>query len=272
MPELPDVEFVKRRLTDVLSGSKVTAASSTDRYVLRPQSARVFSGALVGHVVRDIGRRGKWLRVVLDDGKRLFSHLGMTGWWVERDPGDRKEPSERARIDVAGPNGQLRSLRYLDSRRFGRLIIADEDIPEWRALGPDPLVEGIEIERLSNALGRSRRAVKDAVMDQSILAGIGNILATEALWHARIDPRSASDALSRADLHDLARGLETELRRELSVRRRARGDEWKDDFVVYGRMGQPCPRCGSRLARVIIAGRTTTFCKRCQRLRRHRRR
>jgi formamidopyrimidine-DNA glycosylase len=270
MPELPDVEIAKRRLHDALSGTKILAASSSDRYVLRPRSPVVFSSTLVGRSIRDIGRRGKWLRIVLDDGTRLFSHLGMTGWWVERDADAPTERSERARIDVARRGRQARSVRYVDARRFGRLIVAKNDIAEWRALGPDPLVEGIRIDTLGKALGRSRRAVKDALMDQSVLAGIGNIVATEALWHARIDPRSASDALSRADLHDVVRGLQKELRRELSVRQRAEGDEWNDRFSVYGRTGQPCPRCGAPLARVIIAGRTTTFCKRCQRLRRSR--
>jgi len=267
MPELADVEVIRQRLQSALRGATIASAQSRDRRILRPQTPRSFSRALTGRKVRSIARRGKWLRIELDDGFRLFSHLGMTGWWVERELDAPKQTSERARLDLTR-GARATSLRYLDSRRFGRLIASQDDIAQWRALGPDPLVDGIDVKALAAALARSRRAVKDAVMDQSILAGIGNILATEALWHARIDPRSSSDALPRADVGKLARGLGTALRRELSAREGATGpDEWQDVFAVYGRTGQPCPRDGSTLARVRIGGRTTTFCKTCQILR-----
>jgi len=265
MPELADVEIIRQRLEKALGGATITAAQSNDRRILRPQTPLSFTRALVGRTVEEVGRSGKWLRLELDDGTRLFSHLGMTGWWVEHERDDPKQKAERARIDFARDDGRESSVRYVDSRRFGRLIAAKDEIPEWIALGPDPLVDGIDVKKLAVALARSRRAVKDAVMDQSILAGIGNILAIEALWHARIDPRSSSDALSRADVGTLARGLKTALRRELKARAGAtRPDEWQDVFSVYGRAGAPCPRDGSPIARIVIGGRTTTFCRTCQ--------
>lgn len=265
MPELPDVEIARRRLERILRGAKITRAQSGDRRVLRPQSPATFARALAGRTVRAVERRGKWLRVRLDDGTRLFSHLGMTGWWVELDRAGEHRRSERARILVTR-RGKPAGAVYLDSRRFGRLIVAPEDIAEWRELGPDPLADGIDVGRLAGALARSRRAIKDALMDQSLLAGIGNILATEGLWHARIDPRSPSAALSRADVAKVARGLEAALREELEVRESAE-DEWRDDFAVYGRAGQPCRRCGTIISRTVIGGRTTAFCKGCQVLR-----
>jgi formamidopyrimidine-DNA glycosylase len=264
MPELPDVEVVRRRLERGLRGATITSARSADRYILRPQSPTVLARALARRKVREVGRRGKWLRLLLDDGGRLFCHLGMTGWWVERGTGDPKERSERARIDVVRDGGRSTSLRYLDSRRFGRLVVAKEDIAQWRDLGPDPLADGIDADALASALAGSRRVVKEVVMDQSIIAGIGNILATEALWHARIDPRSRSRALSRADVGKIVRGLQTALRRELSARETSENDEWLDVFSVYGHAGEPCPRCGTLLSRVVIAGRSTVFCKHCQ--------
>ena len=265
MPELPDVEIAKRRLEKALVGATVTGAHSEDKRILHPSAPSVLSRALVGRTVQEVSRRGKWLRVLLDDGGRMFSHLGMTGWWVERGIEHPKERSERARIDVSSTEGRSRSLRYLDSRRFGRLIVAQADIDEWRELGPDPLVDGIGVSHVVAALAKTRRAVKDVIMDQSVLAGIGNILATEGLWHARIDPRSRSDALSRADVGKIARGLGMAIRRELAVRTESRNeDEWHDVFSVYGRAGAPCPRCGSAIAKVIIGGRTTTFCRSCQ--------
>jgi len=265
MPELADVEVVRQRLEKALGGATILAAQSNDRRVLRPQAPTSLVRALVGRTVREVGRRGKWLRLVLDDGARVFSHLGMTGWWVERERDDPKQKAERARIDFARDGARTSSVRYVDSRRFGRLITAKDDIPEWNALGPDPLVDGIDVKKLAAALARSRRAVKDVVMDQSILAGIGNILATEAMWHARIHPRSRADKLSGGDVRKLARGLKTALRRELKAREGATGpDEWRDVFSVYGRAGEPCPRDGTPITRAVIGGRTTTFCKTCQ--------
>jgi formamidopyrimidine-DNA glycosylase len=266
MPELPDVEIAKRRLHDALAGATIVEAHSADRYVLRPQSPRVLSRALVGRKVQDVSRRGKWLRILLEDGGRLFSHLGMTGWWIEREADAPGERSERARIDARRDDGRTTSIRYLDSRRFGRLVVANEDISEWSSLGPDPLVDGLQVPYLAVSLAQSRRSIKEVVMDQSVVAGIGNILATEALWHARIDPRSKSDSLSRSDVGRLARGLAKAIRQELTTRESAGTDDWQDVFSVYGKkVGTPCPRCASPLARVVLGGRTTVFCKHCQR-------
>jgi formamidopyrimidine-DNA glycosylase len=262
MPELPDVELARRRLRKWMRGTIITAAYSTDRYIVRPNSPAILRRALVGRTVREVSRRGKWLRFELDDGRRLFSHLGMTGDWIERKPNAPRQRSERARIDVIRKSGGSSSVRYIDSRRFGRLIVSSEDISEWRELGPDPLADGIDARSLARSLGRSRRAVKDALMDQSVLAGIGNILATEALWRARIDPRSRSDALSHGDVARIVRGLQGIIRQELE--REAGGDGGIDVFSVYGRAGEPCPRCGSTLVHVVLGGRGTTFCKHCQ--------
>src|SRR5262245_61372437 len=120
-----------------------------------------------------------------------------------RRPNARSAPASTSMRE----DGRNASARYLDSRRFGRLIVADRDIDEWNTLGPDPLADGIDATTLAATLAKSRRAIKDVIMDQTILAGVGNILATEALWQARIDPRSRSNALTRADVGKLVRGL-----------------------------------------------------------------
>src|SRR5579883_382746 len=267
MPELPDVEWAARQLRAWLRGAVVRSARSTDRRVLRPTSPAAFGRALSGRRVRGVSRRGKWLRIELDDGHRLFSHLGMTGSWVERDAGAGPERHERARIDVARDDGRRSSLRYVDARRLGRLVLAREDIPEWRALGPDPLADGVDARSLAVPLGRSRRAVKDMLLDQSVLAGVGNVLATEALWAAGIDPRSRSDALSRRDVAKIVRGLRAAIERDLARDRPGCGAEGASPegaHSAYGRAGQPCPRCGAPLVRQMLAGRSTTFCPRCQ--------
>ncbi|HEY1957901.1 MAG TPA: bifunctional DNA-formamidopyrimidine glycosylase/DNA-(apurinic or apyrimidinic site) lyase [Polyangiaceae bacterium] len=263
MPELPDVEIVRRKLASVLEGAKVTSASSDDRRILRPAAPSAFTRALVGRRVVGIDRRGKWLRVRLDDGARVFSHLGLTGWWVARPPEAPPERFERARIDVA--RGKRRaSVRYVDPRRFGRLLAAREDIEPWRELGPDPLLDGLDARALSEAVGERRRAIKEVLMDQSIVAGVGNILATEALWRARIDPRTPTSRLAPRDIASLSRAVRAEIQKELRARE-AGGEEWHDDFAAYGRAGKPCRRCGASFVRVVLGGRGTIFCPHCQR-------
>jgi formamidopyrimidine-DNA glycosylase len=265
MPELPDVEFVKRRLERALVGATITRADCRDRRILRPSTPAAFRRATENHVVRDVSRRGKWVRVVLDDETRLFSHLGMTGWWIDVNVGAPEEPSERARLDVV-KGGRSRSLRYLDSRRFGRLLVAKRDIADWTGLGPDPLSDGLDAEVLAAALAHSRRPVKDAIMDQSILAGVGNIIATEGLFLARVDPRSPSNALSSTDVEKIIRGLDKAIGKQLAVRLGSKSDDWHERFAVYGRSGEPCSRCMTPIEHVVIGGRTSAFCPKCQAL------
>jgi formamidopyrimidine-DNA glycosylase len=263
MPELPDVEMTRRDLKRWLVGAIVTAADTVDTRVSRPASPRAFARALVGRTFERIERRGKWLRIQLDDGGKVFSHLGMTGSWVRVALGAPAVRFERARIDVV-KRGRASSVRYVDARRFGRLLAAREDIADWTLLGPDLLADGIDVGRFAEALAKGRRAVKEIVMDQRVFAGVGNILATEGLWIARVDPRSRGDALRLpADARAIARGLQRAIASELADRKRYT-DRAADSFFVYGRAGQPCPRCGTRLSSVVLGGRTSVFCSACQ--------
>jgi formamidopyrimidine-DNA glycosylase len=250
MPELPEVEHARRCLERWLGGQTVT---------------RAFSRTLVGRDVTSVERRGKWLRLTLSDGLLLFSHLGMTGRWLRRAPGDPPERWERARVDVEGA-----SARYVDPRRFGRLVVSRRELPAWSALGPDPLADGVDTGALGRALARRSRTVKEALMDQAVLAGVGNILATEALWSARIDPRSRTNALSPGEVSAVARGLRAAIVRGLALQE---GDEPSyvqdaraaNPFRIYGRAGEPCPRCRTVMKRIVLGGRGTTFCPACQR-------
>jgi formamidopyrimidine-DNA glycosylase len=255
MPELPDVEAARRNLQAWLVGAQVSAATCTDARLTRPRPPRAFARALVGRTVEAVDRKGKWLRFLLDDGGRVFSHLGMTGGWRLASTDAAASRSEHARIDVVR-RGRPSSVRYVDSRRFGRLVVAQRDIDDWTALGPDPLADGIDARRLSDKLATSRRAVKVALMDQRLLAGIGNIIATEALWIARLDPRSPGGALRPPDARAIARGLRRVIARELASA--------AHPFFVYGKAGKPCPRCGTRLSSVVLGGRTSVYCGGCQ--------
>lgn len=262
MPELPDVELIAGRLRRALRGARVVAASGPPGRMLRPADPAAFARRLKGRVVKDVTRRGKWLRIDLD-GLRLFNHFGLTGWWRLRPVDAPAEPYERARLDAA--RGKITvSARYVDPRRFGRVVLDTADIPEWKELGPDPVRDGISAKGLADVFARSRRAVKDVIMDQTVLAGIGNIIATEALWHARLDPRTPCERLENADAARLVRELEREIRRELKMREGVHGDVWSDDFAVYGRTGKPCPRCRTTIKSAVVGGRTSAYCPRCQ--------
>ena len=269
MPELPEVEFARRHLARWMRGAAIASAHVADTRIVRGASARATERALAGRVVESVVRRGKWLRLALDDGALVFSHLGMTGKWVARSMTDDALRSERIRIDLR--RGKvLSSVRYVDPRLFGRFVVAREDIAAWGTLGPDPLADGVDSEALAIAFARLRRTVKEALMDQTVIAGVGNILATEALWRARIDPRSRTDSLTRADVRALARGVDAAIASSLAAES---GDEITyveeagapNPFRIYGRGGEPCPRCKTPLARIVLGGRGTVFCKMCQR-------
>jgi formamidopyrimidine-DNA glycosylase len=262
MPELPDVEVARRHLKRWLVGATVTAARCGDAYLARPGPVSRFARTFVGRSVAGVARKGKWLRLELEDGGKVFSHHGMTGDWVRLPVDAGPARFERARIDVAR-GGKAWSVRYVDARRFGRLVATSDDIDEWTELGPDPLADGIDVPRLSRLFAQSRRSVKEILMDQRVLAGVGNILANEALWIARLDPRSTGEALLAKDARAIARGLQAAIRKELGEGTAYRSSG-ESRFHVYGRGGKPCPRCGHELTSTTLGGRSTVHCPRCQ--------
>lgn len=216
-----------------------------------------------------VERRGKWIRVALEaDGgsELLFLHLGMTGRWCRLEDGAAKLPQERLRFELE-KGGKRSAVAYLDTRRFGRVLSAREDVEAWTELGPDPIADGIDLARLHDEFQARRTTAKVALLDQTLLAGIGNIHATEALWLARIDPRTPTRAFTKADIRTLARGIDTTLRRGLAQQEGEvpayvnQGAE--NRFHIYDRKG-PCPRCKHALRKITLGGRTTTFCPGCQ--------
>lgn len=272
MPELPEVEYVRRNLDRWARGHLVVSVSAKDPRIVRPTRPKAFESSLTGRTVQAVDRRGKWLRCLLDGGQRLFVHLGMTGWLEEdRDP-DPANPHPAVghylrfeRVGFVLRRGKkTRRIAFVDPRRWGRLVLAREDLPAWTALGPDPLDDGIDVARLGAKLARRNRSIKEALLDQTVLAGVGNIQAIEALWRAKIDPRSRASALSRRDLAALARGLRWTIERTLADLTTKRRDSEASPFKIYGRRGAPCPRCKALLQRIELGGRTTTFCKGCQ--------
>lgn len=270
MPELPEVEYTRQNLDRWMRGARIVSVKTTDERIVRPRKPAVFVKALTGRVVERIERRGKWLRLLLDDGESVFAHLGMTGWFEPGTPKDAPLRFDRVTFEVERKKKRSR-VTYVDPRRWGQMILSREEHPTWTSLGPDPLADGIDKRALMAKLARrTKRSIKEALMDQKVLAGVGNIQAIEALWKAAIDPRSPAAALDAKDVGEVIRGLRWTIRRTLADL--AKGDEGaKNPFVIYGRKGDACPRCKHALSRITLGGRTTTFCPGCQKLRRARR-
>jgi formamidopyrimidine-DNA glycosylase len=270
MPELPEVEIAARNLKRWMRGKTIERVVVRTSRVIRGGTPKAITAAIEGRSVKSVDRRGKWLRIVLDDGTRVFSHFGMSGRFVRRAIDDETERSERARFDLAKVTNEHASIRYVDPRMFGRLVVAKDDIDAWTSLGPDPLVDGIDVERLAALLARKKRSIKETLLDQAVLAGVGNIQATEALWHARVDPRRKSSTLTKPEVRALAKGIDRSIADTLA---HETGPEitYVEDagapnpFIVYGRGGDPCPRCKTPLTRMVLGGRGTVYCGKCQR-------
>ena len=273
MPELPEVEHARKCLARWLTGATIAKVRVVDDRILDEavSSVRVVK-ALANRTVTSVERRGKWLRIVLDRGF-VFSHLGMTGKWVaaaEREP----VRFEKVRFDLSHEQSPARSREpahvcYVDPRLFGRFVVAREDLAAWNELGPDPLLDGIDVAVLRAGLARRKIAIKPALLDQSLLAGVGNIQATEALWFARVDPRKKCPNLTPAEVAAIARGIRRSIRATLALQegptlRYVAESGAKNPFTIYGHGGDPCPRCKTRLAKILLAGRGTVFCPACQ--------
>ena len=271
MPELPEVEIGARSLRSWARGGEIISVVVPKTRVVRGQTPASMVRALMGRRIERVDRRGKWIRITLDDDTRAFSHFGMSGRWVKRDVDVETMRSERVRIDVK-KRARVTSLRYVDPRMFGRFVVAREDIAEWSALGPDPLADGVDGKVLAKAIAGRKRTIKEVLMDQLVIAGIGNIQATDALFRARIDPRSRADRLDAKDASALAKAIKWSIDRTLALEEGPEITYVEDagapnPFVVYGRGGDPCPRCGTTLKRLVIGGRTTVFCPSCQKRR-----
>ncbi len=273
MPELPEVETIVRDIRPALLGRRFGRVSLSHDDVLRGVTRRRLVRGLTGRTVEDVFRRAKHAVLHLGD-RRLVVQPGMTGSLVVHprplEGDERRYAVLRAQLDDG------RELVYRDIRRLGTLLLLDQR--QWdrytRAIGPEPLDTTFTPEGLGEALGRSRQAVKKVIMDQKHLAGVGNIYANEALYAAGIDPSKPAGKLT-ADDH---RRLHTEIRRILLAAIDSNGSTVRDyrtgtgeagnfqlALLVYGREGEPCRRCGTRLTGThAIDARITVFCHHCQ--------
>ena len=273
MPELPEVETVVRMLRPDMQGRTIRrVAVSWPRTV--GGSVEGFARAVEGARVRELRRRGKFLLFELQRKGRpaghMLGHLRMTGRMQVEPRGSAQSPYERVRLELDGG----RDLVFVDVRKFGRLTYLDPLSLELEHLGPEPLDKGFRASELHASLRARRRRLKPLLLDQTVVAGLGNIYVDEALHAAGLHPLTMSHRVPEplsARLHAaIQRILRKAIRRHGSsfdtFYRTPQGQPgtYQDEFCVYGRAGQPCRTCGMQIERMVVGQRGTHFCPRCQ--------
>ena len=274
MPELPEVETIRRILGPQLKGRVIGSCRIGNDSVIAHPSAALFTDNIRGKTICGTGRRGKFLLIDLEGGGCIIIHLRMTGSLIVAPKG---YPEERhTHVLIALDDGT--ELRFSDTRRFGRLWFIDKNETDGYTgidrLGPEPFDGRLTASYLHDKLGRSTRPIKQCLMDQSVIAGIGNIYADEILFAASIDPRRQARTLRRDEWKALATMIPERLsffieRNMISAEEylETRGKEYRNTpfLQVYGHKGEPCPRCGRPLMHSVVGGRGCTFCSACQR-------
>ncbi|NIR45245.1 MAG: bifunctional DNA-formamidopyrimidine glycosylase/DNA-(apurinic or apyrimidinic site) lyase [Gemmatimonadetes bacterium] len=280
MPELPEAETIARGLDAAVAGGRVARVRIHRAEVVEPLSAAVFRRAFTGRRIARIGRRGKWIVGLLDDSQRWVTQLRMTGRFTWRAAGPRQplraEPHLSVSLLIEPDGGEPGVLRFYDTRRFGRMrLLAPAVYAELDArLGVEPLSDAFTPARFARMLEGGRAPIRNWLLDQGRVAGVGNIYAVEACHIARLDPRRAAGDLDRNDVRRLHRAV----RRVLSDAIARRGTTFSDyrdllggsgDFQnalrVYGREGEACPRGDGTIERAVLAGRSAFYCPACQR-------
>jgi formamidopyrimidine-DNA glycosylase len=275
VPELPEVETVRRRLAPVLEGRRLERVEIADARLTRPLAAEEVARGLEGERVAAVERRGKYLIVRFESGRALLIHLRMTGSLRHAPDGTLgDDPYRRAVVRLDDGS----DVAYRDVRRFGTWLVLDaSEIDDYvgARLGREPLDPSFRARDLAERLANRRAPVKAAILDQRTVAGVGNIYADEALWRARIHPLRPAQTLTTDELRALHRGI----RRALEAGIARQGSTLRDyalpdgsagamqhEFKVYGRTGEPCDRCGTPIDKIRAAGRGTWYCPSCQRL------
>lgn len=272
MPELPEAETIVRGLRSPVQGRTIVQVEVVHDDVLDDPPG-TFARSLEGHRVEAVTRRGKNVVLVLDEGLRLVVNLGMSGRLLHRASGDdRPEPTHPA-VVLAMDDESI--VVYHDIRRFGRLHLRDgAEYRNWsRTLGPEPLASSFTSRRLAQGLARSISPIRSWLLDQRRIAGVGNIYASEALHRARIHPRTPACRINDAGTRRLHRAIRKVLRDAVEWKgttfrdfRTADGREgsYAQRLRVYGREGEPCPRCGRSIRRIVFSNRSAFLCPRCQ--------
>jgi formamidopyrimidine-DNA glycosylase len=267
MPELPEVETIKRDLTKKIIHKKIVDVAVLDHRVIKHLSPRQFTQNLKGKTFSDIVRRGKAIVFAFTDPGYLVIQLMMTGQLIYG------KALTKAKVRIHLSNGNC--LNYNDQRLFGRLhFVRDLNaLKYFQSLGPDPLGDGFHADWLKAALAARKSPIKSLLMNQSFMAGIGNIYACEILFGSAIHPQRSADTLKPEEIESLYRVTLSTLKEALRFRgtsmntyRDLNGEKGRFTrrLKVYGREDEPCVQCQTPIGRIVQAGRSSFFCKRCQ--------
>jgi formamidopyrimidine-DNA glycosylase len=273
MPELPEVETVRRTLAPAV-GAKIAGVWDSGKGLhMQRKPPRKKLRELVGATLTKMRRHGKYLLLDTDTDRTLLVHLGMTGRVLIQPKDKPRPPHTHVVLDLGA-----RELRFADARRFGQIDVIERaherEHPSLAVLGPDPLVHGIDPAAFAARAKTKKSILKAFLLDQSVLAGIGNIYASEALWRAKLRPTTRAHKLDAASAARLASAIDETLRNALE-----NGGTTFSDFIaadgaegyneeylwVYGRAGEPCLRCKTAIRRTVHQGRATYYCPTCQR-------
>ncbi|MEO8681765.1 MAG: bifunctional DNA-formamidopyrimidine glycosylase/DNA-(apurinic or apyrimidinic site) lyase [Vicinamibacterales bacterium] len=272
MPELPEVETIRRLLAPAMSGARFRRVI-VNRPNLRIPFPDQFAARLRGATVTEVARRGKYLVVTLSSGETLIMHLGMSGWFHVAAIGDRTRESD-AHDHVVFVMSSGKTVVFNDPRRFGFMDLAGigtvESYPALSAMGPEPLSPAFAAASLARSCRGKKTSIKVTLLDQRVVAGLGNIYASEALHHARLSPlrRASTIATATGKPRRQAEQLAASIKAVLtSAIRRSEAPYRSGRFRVYDRAGEPCLRkgCDGTIKQITQAGRSTFYCPICQR-------
>jgi len=287
MPELPEVETVVRQLEPEVEGHRIERLEVLDARWSRPVPPEQLGSAVGGATIEHLGRRGKYILMGLDGGRTLVMHLRMTGNLILREGDEVIDPSEGRRLYESERSTEERHLRarfvlddgrelwFTDPRRFGEAFLIDDDqlAERFAKLGVEPFSPEFTPAALGELAAGRTAPLKSFLLDQSKVAGVGNIYADEALFRAELHPRSPAgsmkpehaEALRDAVVAALEAGIDAG-GSSIDDYRDARGEKgaMQDEFLVHTREGEDCPRCGTTIVRIVVGGRSTYFCPACQ--------
>jgi formamidopyrimidine-DNA glycosylase len=276
MPELPEVEVVRKDLERDAVGKKIKDVQvKLTRIIRRHRNVKEFRDGLVGRKISKVDRRGKYILVHLDSGDVLVMHLGMSGR-IERATG-RKAPEKHTHVIIKFQVGG--ELRFVDMRQFGELFVTTKDglsgVKELAHIAIDPLEDSFTWQHFSELIGARGVKLKALLMDQKFISGLGNIYSDEVLFAAGLRHDRMSDSLSSQEVRRLYRSLQEVLQEAIRFRGTTLGDEayvdlygkpgeYQNELKVYGRRGEPCRRCRTPIQVVKYSGRNSYYCPQCQ--------
>jgi len=273
MPELPEVETVRRTLTELTVGKTITEVKVLwPNMIKNPSEVRQFTDALKGQTIHEMGRRGKFLKFILDDYV-LVSHLRMEGRYLLS---QGNEPIDKhTHVIFQFTDGT--ELRYRDVRKFGTMHLfkkgeEESELP-LSQLGPEPFSEQFTVDLLSEKLQKTNRKIKTVLLDQTVVVGLGNIYVDEALFRAGIHPERPANSLSHEEICLLHQEIVGTLKEAVQkggstirtyVNSQGQIGMFQLELYVYGRKGEPCKKCGRPLQKTVVSGRGTHYCRNCQ--------